>query len=123
MLNGRESAMSPAVNCHHCKKPGHEMRDCKKLARKPETEIPGNSIIIAERSNTHSNEDCYQHMEKSEEVKNDRNIINNIVTITTMVIRTRNMTTRKVTVYVRRVLLFKVKIAKKINLSCRQHSH
>ena len=29
---GRESAMSAAfITCHYCKKPGHKVRDCKKL--------------------------------------------------------------------------------------------
>ena len=41
--NGRESAMSTAfiTTCHDCKKPGHKVKDCKKLEREYEMEKSG----------------------------------------------------------------------------------
>ena len=39
---GRESAMSIAlITCHYCKKPGHKVRDCKKLEKEYEMEKSG----------------------------------------------------------------------------------
>ena len=39
---GRESAMSTAlITCHYCKKPGHKVRDCKKLQKEYEMEKSG----------------------------------------------------------------------------------
>ena len=39
---GRESAMSTAlITCHCCKKPGHKVKDCKKMEREYEMEKSG----------------------------------------------------------------------------------
>ena len=78
--NGRESAMPTAfITCHSCKKPGHKVRDCKKLERECEMEKYGKlnherekNWCSCHQTNIHSDKECYQQMGKSETFKNER---------------------------------------------------
>ena len=75
---GRESAMSTALITRHCcKKPGHKVRDCKKLEK--EYEMDKSEKLNHERekkwcsyhqTNSHSDKQCYQQMGKLKKFKN-----------------------------------------------------
>ena len=83
--NGRESAISTTfityvwsyITCHYCKKPSHEVKDCKKLERDCEMEKSGNherekKWCSYHQTSSHSDKHCYHQMRKSEKIKNGR---------------------------------------------------
>ena len=76
--NGRESALSTAfITCHYCKKPGHKVRDCKKLERDCEVEKSGNherekKWCNYHQTSSHWDKQCYHQMRKSGKIKTER---------------------------------------------------
>ena len=63
-MNGRESAIATVLVRHKCKRPGHKMKDCKRLMEKSNKSsnmnIDTRKWCSYHQSNGHSNEDCYQ---------------------------------------------------------------
>ena len=75
---GRESAMSTAlITCHYCKKPGHKVKEWKKLERDCEMEKSLNherekKLCSYHQTSSHSDKQCYHQMGKTEKIKNGR---------------------------------------------------
>ena len=67
------------ITYHYCKKPGHNVRDCKKMEKEYEMEKSGKLKHEREKkwcsyhqTNSHSDKQCYQQMGKSKKIKNGR---------------------------------------------------
>ena len=116
---GRGSAMSTAlITCHYCKKPGHEVRDCKKLEKEYEFKNSGKLNHEREKkccsyhqTNSHLDKQCYQQMRKSKKTKMEVRK-NGVACTIAPVIQIKNVFGRRVAVNVRIVLLLMVEIAK-----------
>ena len=69
---GRKSGMSTAfITCHHCKKAGHKVRECKQLERYCEMEKSPNherekKWCSYHQTSSHSDKQCYHQMGKTE---------------------------------------------------------
>ena len=72
---GRESAMSTAlITCHYCKKPGHKVKECKKLEIDCEMEKSRNQerekkLFSYHQTSSHSDKQCHHQMGKTEKNK------------------------------------------------------
>ena len=68
------------ITCRYCKKPGHKVRDCKRILENGfEMENSGEFNNVRKekwcsyhRTNGHSDKECFQQMEASEKINTGR---------------------------------------------------